>query len=271
MTGVGRLLFPEPLHPSSPELRLEIDGGELVGSSIGAITTAFALPELDTAVDMGRCSPLLARQDTVLLTHCHSDHVAGLVAWLSAHTRRHRERPTRIVLPADRREAMLAALTAWPDLDGVRRRVSLDEVLIPAQAGDLIELAAGAVASAFAVRHNTAAVGWSITRPGGERPWVVFTGDSTVEPFRDRPELLQAAAAVVDCSFLEPGTRVAARLGGHGHLVDWLELAPRLDCGTLILAHLPPDPDVEILASTVAVLDGRPQIAAWAPPPNGNR
>lgn len=270
MTAAARLLFPEPLDPSTPELRLPVDGDELVGTSIGAIATAFALPGFDTAVDMGRCSPLLAEQDTVLLTHCHSDHVAGLVAWLSAHTRRHRGRPTRIVLPAGRRAAMLAALTAWPDLDGVRRRVSLGEVLLPAEAGDRVELGRGAFAIAFAVRHNTVALGWSVHRTAGDRPWLAFAGDSTVEPFRERAELLDATAAIVDCSFVAPGTRVAARLGGHGHLADWLELAPRLACGTLILGHLPPDPDLETVAAAVAGLDARPDIVAWSHPPPGS-
>ena len=36
-----------------------------------------------------------------------------------------------------------------------------------------------------------------------------------IEPFRDDPGLLDSEIAVVDCSFIDPGTRVAARLGGH--------------------------------------------------------
>ena len=65
------------------ELEIEVGGARLSGSSVAAIATAFAVDRFKTAVDMGRCSALLAAQDTVLLTHCHSDHVAGLVAWLS--------------------------------------------------------------------------------------------------------------------------------------------------------------------------------------------
>ena len=80
---------------SGGELRLEVDGLEVVGTSIGALATAFAVDRFKAAVDMGRCSALLAAQDTVLLTHCHADHVAGLIAWLSAHTRRFRGRPSR--------------------------------------------------------------------------------------------------------------------------------------------------------------------------------
>ena len=269
MSSPGGLCFPEPVAPTMPELRLSVAGRDLVGVSIGAIATAFAIPGLDAAVDMGRCSPLLAAQGTVLLSHCHSDHVAGLVAWLSAHTRRYPGHTTRIVLPGERREALLTALTAWPDLDGVRRRVRLEEVLVAAAPGDRVELAGGvAAASAFAGRHHTAALGWALTLAGASRPWAVLAGDSTVEPFAKRPELLDAAVAVVDCSFVEPGTRVAARLGGHGHLSDWLELAPRLACDTLVLAHLPPEPDLSRMAAAVAGLPRGLRVVAWVAPPS---
>ena len=233
MTGetlANRVRFPEL---SSDSWELHLNG--LAGVSVGALATAFAVESFSTAIDMGRCSALLAAQETVLLTHCHSDHVAGLIAWLSAHTRRHRDLPTRVVAPAGKREELLAALEIWPDLDGVRRRVSLAEALVGVRPGDSVDLAGG-TAVAFAVRHNTTALGWALTREGAARPEYVFAGDSTVEPFRDDPGLLDAAMAVVDCSFVDPGTRVAARLGGHAHLTDWIELLPNLACDTLVLA-----------------------------------
>ncbi len=251
-SGDPRVTFPSPTAGLA-ELALEIGGVGLAGGSVAALATAFALDAFRTAVDMGRCSALLAAQETVLLTHCHSDHTAGLIAWLSAHTRRHPGRPTRVVVPAERRDELVAALTIWPDLDGVRRRVDLERAVEPASPGSLVELGDGAVATAFAVRHNTAALGWAIAATPGARPAAVFAGDGTVEPFRADPALLDATIAVVDCSFVEPGTRVAARLGGHGHLADWLELLPDLRCDALVLAHLPPE------VTATAVLDRIPE------------
>jgi ribonuclease BN (tRNA processing enzyme) len=247
-----RVRFPE-LVPERWELRIEVDGRTVSGVSVAALATAFAVPEARVAVDMGRCSATLAAQDTVLLTHCHSDHVAGLIAWLSAHTRRHRGRPTRVVVPAERRGALLAALEIWPDLDGVRRRVDLDAALLPAEAGTTLNLAGGWTAEAFEVHHNTPTLGWTVRCEDRARPFAAFAGDSSVLPFRDHPVRLDAEVAVVDCSFIDPGTRVAARLGGHGHLDDWLELLPDLSCDTLVLAHLPPEADA------AAVLDRLPE------------
>lgn len=248
------------------ELRLELEGGlALVGTSVAALATAFAVDGLATAVDMGRCSSLLAAQDTVLLTHCHSDHVAGLIAWLSAHTRRHRVAPTRIALPAERRTPLLEALERWPDLDGVRRRVDLREVLEAATPGDAVDLGRGAAGRAFAVEHNTAAVGWALTPAGGRRPALAFAGDGAVEPFRRDASALDADTAVVDCSFVAPGTRVAARLSAHGHVRDWLELLPDLPCRRLVLAHLPPEATPSVMRDALGELppSSTSEIVPW--------
>lgn len=265
--GPERVRFPEP-SPDHWELVLDTGKLSVAGVSVAALATAFAVDRFAAAVDMGRCSARLAAQETVLLTHCHSDHVAGLLAWLSAHTRRHRGRPTRVAVPAERRTALLAALEIWPDLDGVRRRVELDRALEAAAPGTTLELADGGTATAFAVRHNTTALGWSIADGRSKRPLAVFAGDGTVEPFRADPGLLDAEVAVVDCSFIDPGTRVAARLGGHGHLADWLELLPDLTCDTLVLAHLPPEASAaDLVARLPDDLPGTAVVVPWVAPP----
>lgn len=263
-----RIRFPNPTADFSELILRTSDDTDLTGVSIAALATAFAIARFSTAVDMGRCSALLAAQETVLLTHCHSDHIAGLIAWFSAHTRRHRGCPTRVVVPEEKRGALLAALEIWPDFDGVRRRVSLDEVVVGTRPGAIVGLAHGGTATAFSVRHNTASLGWTIAAEGETRPAVVFCGDSTVEPFRDTPSLLDGSIAVVDCSFIDPGTRVAARLGGHGHLADWLELLPEIRCDHLVLAHLPPGTTAEAMLDRLPEdLPGTATIVPWVAPP----
>lgn len=248
------------------ELTMRLAGLEVIGTSIAALATAFAVPRYRTAVDMGRCSPVLAQQDTVLLTHCHSDHVAGLVAWLSAHTRRHSDRPTRLVVPSERREALTRALLVWPDLDGVRRRVDLESVIIGARPGDVVELADG-VARAIPADHPVPSVGWALADSSGSRPAIVFGGDGAPGLYREHPELLDAEVAVVDCSFVADGTRIAARLSAHGHVADWSELRPDLPCEELVLAHLPADLDPDALYGAFEPRSGGPSLAAWWPEP----
>jgi len=264
--GSQQVRFPVPTDTGAGELRLNVGSLDLVGTSISALATAFVVDDVKTAIDMGRCTSLLARQETVLLTHCHSDHVAGLVAWLSAHTRRYHGSATTVVVPGARRHQLLDALQIWPDLDGVRRRIDLAGTLIGARPGDTIALARGGWARCFRAHHSTPALGWALGGPDAERPWFVFAGDGTVLPFVDDPGLLDATIGVVDCSFLESGTRVAARLGGHGHLQDWIELLPRLTCDILVLAHLPADATAEQMTRLVRNIEEGPIIVPWLDP-----
>jgi ribonuclease Z len=257
--------FPVPSDPVPGELSFSHRNYELVGTSISALATAFCIDSLGLAVDMGRCSALLAAQETVLLTHCHSDHVAGLVAWLSAHTRRFQGSPARIVLPEQRRDALLGALEIWPELDGVRRRVDLATVIGGAAIGDRLVLGEAAWARGFETHHGVPSLGWSIGETGRSRPIFAFAGDGTIQPFVETPESLDAEVAIVDCSFVESGTRVAARLGGHGHLQDWIDLYPRLPCDVLVLSHLPSDVSVREIVSACDGLEADgPTIVPWA-------
>jgi len=266
---IDRVRFPDLTTDLSELCFPTGDATSLTGVSVAALATAIAIDRFSTAIDMGRCSALLAAQETVLLTHCHSDHVAGLIAWFSAHTRRHRGRPTRVVVPKEKRAELLAALEIWPDFEGVRRRVSLDEALVGAEPGATIGLAHGGTATSFAVRHNTSSLGWAVSTAESPRPLAVFGGDSTVEPFREDPTLLNANIAVVDCSFIDSGTRVAARLGGHGHLADWMELLPEIRCDHLILAHLPPGTTADaILEHLPEDLPGSAVLVPWVTGPS---
>jgi hypothetical protein len=65
-----------------------------------------------------------------------------------------------------------------------------------------------------------------------------------------------------------PNRRFAAELSGHSHLQAWVELAPRLRCGQLVLGHLPELPGQEmanLAAPLAAALGGR--LVLWAPEP----
>ena len=64
----GRIRFPE-VSTDLWELQLDGQAHSLTGVSVAALATAFAVDGFKTAIDMGRCSALLAAQETVLLTH----------------------------------------------------------------------------------------------------------------------------------------------------------------------------------------------------------
>jgi ribonuclease BN (tRNA processing enzyme) len=156
------------------------------------------------------------------------------------------------------------ALALMPGMESVRKRLRLEDVIIGVAPGDRVRVSGG-TAVAFAVDHGIATLGWALRRPRRQRPVLVYAADGSTAPFVADPGLLDAEAAVVECTFLERNRKVAARLAKHAHLSDWVALAPKLRCDHLVLAHLPPMPAKEIsvlLAPLAERLSGR--LVAWS-------
>lgn len=232
-----RFADPCPNH-LPPELRLSLPFGTLMGTSIASRATALAVPELGFALDLGRLTPVIMRQPTVFLTHAHLDHSSALAAYLNTRARFFREEKTAVWVPEPLREDFLAAFAVLPGMHSVRKRIALDEVLLPAWEGTEVSLPWGH-ARAFATDHGVPSLGWAFYRKDSSRPFLVFAGDGDPWHFARNPQLLDAQVAVVECSLGGENRRLAARLARHAHILDWLELAPQLACDVLVLAHLP--------------------------------
>lgn len=239
---------PRPVDSGVPvELELQLGGITLAGTSVAARATGFAVPELGVALDVGRLTQRLAAQPVVLLSHGHLDHLAGILAYLNVRARFHAGVPPRVAAPRAVSEPLLAALAVMPGMEAVRKRLRLEDTVLGVEPGETVAVPGGG-ATAFAVDHGVPSLGWALRRPGEQRPCLVYAGDGTVEPFAAEPSLLDAATAVVECTFVERNRRIAARLARHAHILDWVEAAPALRCDRLVLAHLPPLPAAELVA-----------------------
>jgi ribonuclease Z len=261
---VGAIAYPKAVGAATPpELEARLGAVTLRGTSVAARATAFAVPELGVCLDIGRLTEALVAQPVVLLSHGHLDHLSGILAYLNVRARFHPGAPPRVVAPAGVAAALRAALAVMPGMESVRKRVSLGEAIVPAVPGDTVELPGGS-ATAFAADHGTEALGWTLRLAGRDRPALAFAGDGSVEPFRADPRLLDADAAVVECTFVEPNRRIAARMARHAHVLDWIEVAPALPCDRLVLAHVPmlPASDLESLTATLAAAL-RGQLTLW--------
>ncbi|MFZ5788716.1 MAG: MBL fold metallo-hydrolase [Acidobacteriota bacterium] len=263
---MGVVRFPSAVDVAlPPELEARLGAVTLRGTSVAARATAFAVPEMGVCLDIGRLTEALVAQPVVLLSHGHLDHLSGILAYLNVRARFHPEPPARVVAPSCVAEGLRAALAVMPGMESVRTRVALERAVLPAEPGDTVELPGGS-ATAFAADHGSASLGWALRQPGRDRPVLVYAGDGSVEPFRADPGLLDADAAVVECTFVEPNRRIAARIARHAHVLDWIEVAPSLPCDRLVLAHLPALPAAELEALTAPLAAVWPgELVLWAP------
>jgi ribonuclease BN (tRNA processing enzyme) len=252
-------------EPFPSELELGVAGLTLRGTSIAARATAFAVPEFGVALDVGRMAPAIAAQPVVLLSHAHLDHLSGVLAYLNVRARFYTGEPTSLIVPSPVAGPLKQALALLPGMESVRKRLDLEVAIRAAAAGETV-VVPGGTATAFAVDHGVPTLGWALRREGSPRAALVYAADGSADPFKANSALLDAGAAIVECSFVEENRRVAATLSKHAHLKDWIELAPRLRCDTLVLAHLP-----EIGAAEAATLleplarAFRGTLIAWLP------
>ncbi len=243
---VGEIRFPRSVESDIPsELELSFGSFTLRGTSVAARATAFAVPELELALDLGRLSPVIAAQPRVLLTHAHLDHLSAVLAYLNLRARFYRGQPPTLLAPESVAGPLQQALAVMPGMDSVRKRLDLDGAIRTVSPGETVALG-GLSLAAFAQQHSVPTLGWSIAGEQWSRPLLVYAGDGPVATFAERPELLDAEVAVAECTFLERNRRVAARISTHAHILDWVELGPQIRCDVLVLIHLPQIPPSEV-------------------------
>ena len=54
------------------------DSLEIIGQSVSGTRTCLIIPKLNVVLDIGFCPSLAAKQDVVLVSHGHGDHIGAL-------------------------------------------------------------------------------------------------------------------------------------------------------------------------------------------------
>ncbi len=241
--------------------RLELAGLQVEALSVGGIETSYQVPAFDVAIDIGRCPPSAVRMGTLLLTHGHIDHAAGLPYYVSMRGMTGQS-PPRVFVPAASHDAITRILDAWRDLQADTDRC----MLIPTNPGDRIPLKNGSFARAFGSPHRIATIGYTLfktvrkLRPelvgepteriaervkAGEivheiieRPELCFPGDTRIEVVEREPTVTKARVLMLECTFVGESVSVAkARKGGHVHLDQIAERASLFQNEVLLLTH----------------------------------
>jgi len=241
---------------------LKLAGIEVRGHSIGGVDTCIDLPELGFCFDIGRCPEFSVARSTVLFTHSHVDHMAGVIAHCATRALRGM-RPPRYIVPPECAEAFRDLFDVWRRLDGS----DLPHELIVLAVGEEFELRADLRARPFRSPHRAPCQGygiWSVRRhlrdEFGHLPMeelrrlrveegveieeesieaiVAFTGDTTIDVVESTEVVRQARLLIMEATFLDE--RVSpeqARERGHVHLAQIAERADLFENEALLLTH----------------------------------
>jgi ribonuclease Z len=241
-------------------VRIEARGVAIEGVSIAGHESFYKLPGFRCLLEYGRAPEDTVGYSTVLLSHGHLDHAAGLTHHASR--RRLGGLPSpRVFAPREAAGDLGAWIAACERLEGVRYgielvradpgasfslRKDLEVVVLPGRhrvpsVGYLFrevryklqdEFAGRAAAELAALRES----GTLLTRRE-EIPLLAYTGDCGVEIFDAAPEIFSARVLLIECSFLAPDDLPRAREYGHLHLQDFLDRAGRFENEVIILTH----------------------------------
>lgn len=229
--------------------------------SAGGIETCFHVPDFDLCLDIGRCPPGAERAATLLLSHGHIDHAAGLPYYVSLR-RLLGYPPPKVYCPAAALGPLKRVLAAYAELQNDSEACEL----IGLHPGDQVSLGKGRWARAFAAPHRIATLGYSLYRevkklrpdlagePGSaiaaraargevvnvieERLELCFPGDTRIDVLDWEPSTTQARVLLLECTFLGPNEPPSqAKEGGHVHLDQLAERATALQNQALVLTH----------------------------------
>ena len=269
-----------------PVRTLEIDGLTIEGYSRAAVQTYWRIPELKIGFDLGAQPWGFMGTATWFVSHGHLDHIAALPVYV-ARRRMMKMEPPVIYLPEQNIEHVERILRAFTRLD--RGRMPCE--LLPAAAGDEIELSRELVVTVSETVHTVPSLGfvvWERRRklkqefhglPGDKirdlrlsgvdvteerrAPLLAYTGDTAPGGLDACPAMYEAKVLITELTFVTRGHRKERiHKYGHLHLDDLLERRDRFQNQAIVASHFSTrygDERIEriVRKRTPDMLDGR--------------
>lgn len=246
----------------------------LYGQSLAATRTSITVAEFGLVFDFGFCSLMGTRQEMVLITHGHADHIGSLHFHAFERKMHGMSKPTYL-MPGVCRSYFDKSFLNFQAIGGGKKAdnpeqyyqsmgVNLDQLDIP-----LISTPKGrAVIKAYQMRHAVPALGYVIfdqrkrlkpiyqnldryeisklARMGEkvnqtyELPILAFTGDTTFRAILENPIFFQVKTLIIECTFLglnETETPSFAKKRGHIHLQNFYDHLEKFQNKMIVLCH----------------------------------
>lgn len=241
---------------------MKFNGFEMNGTSTSGIGTCLQLPDYKLIFDMGICPDSATRIRTVLITHGHVDHLAGIIK--HAYTRNMmRMKPSRFVVPEHLVDPISRMFDIWESL----QHKTIKYEVIPLSVGEELKLGKGVEVAPFPTDHRVPSQGYALWRtkrklkpefkdlPGKEigrlrteegvevtdevkTLEVVYTGDTRANAL-DLDVVRKTRTLITEATFLTEAHDVYfAQDRGHTHLFEVADRSDRLGAvEDIILTH----------------------------------
>jgi ribonuclease Z len=231
------------------------------GYSLAGITTSLFCKTVGVCFDVGQGLPFQNSAKHILITHAHMDHASG-IPYLLSQKNMNGQKETNLYVPEAFAEPLEEILRIWRSVDGHEYSYNL----LAAQPGVLYQLDKLYSVKPFATPHRVPSQGYILyqkkkrlradlegatqekileLRHQGQdpnenflEPVVAFTGDTKKEFLDSDPDIARAKILFVEVTFWDSIKPVEhARLWGHMHLDELLEILPRLRNERIVLIH----------------------------------
>jgi ribonuclease Z len=240
---------------------IEVCGLKLRGVARGGVETCLRVPELGLMFDVGLCPAGALRFDTILVSHGHADHLAGLPYLISSRAMIGAPPPT-VHIPREIEAPLRRILESWSEIEGFEPGY----VLCPHAPGDRFEVGEDLSVTALRTVHRVPSLGYVVERrthrlkaeyrgrdgrelaelrAAGEAitepistPLLCVSGDTQIEFLLDNELVRKTRVLVYEVTSWDDRRDVAwTRDWGHTHVDEMIEHAEKFEGEALVLVH----------------------------------
>ncbi len=245
---------------------LKTKGGaveKVMAASLAGVYTSVFFQGPEILFDVGVAIRTSATAKHICITHGHLDHIGALPSLLGIRGLVYHGKPVEVYVPESLCEELQRTLDALAGVSGF----NLPAHLNPCKPGDCFHIRKDLELRCFQTDHLCSSLGYAVFQrreklraefadlPPMElrrrkmaganltetewTPYIAYTGDTLPTVFDHEPYLLDAQILVHECTYLDSQKRTVERahLGGHTHIEELLNYAPRFKNGTLMLTH----------------------------------